>query len=209
LTIFDELCPSHTPESTASIHRKRDFQKPDETVRCPMLTESHRSHNRRKLLKVLMLGGQEGRLFKERDYVLQQVTSPSDNINQSTVLPSVGLNIAASIEPIAYQPQYLRPVIVLTDMELRNQLIPVTTRWVAIDGDRKAALAIYIARDVAIQPFLLIVRTRHIFTVTPDSDGIGCTSSAGYSEFPAYSRIYRQQRNLLSHDVLNPARVPL
>jgi hypothetical protein len=31
----------------------------------------------------------------------------------------------------------------------------------------------------------------------------------GYSDFPAYSRIYRQQRNLLSHDVLNPARVPL
>ena len=33
---------------------------------------------------------------------------------------------------------------------------------------------------------LLIVRTRHIVTVPPTSDG---TSSAGYSEFPAYSQV--------------------
>ena len=49
--------------------------------------------------------------------------------------------------------------------------------------------------NVAIQPFLLIVRTRHIVTVTSDSDG---TSSAGYSEFPAYSQIYRQQWSTVS-----------
>ena len=50
---------------------------------------------------------------------------------------------------------------------------------------------------------LLIVRTRRFVTadVTP-------ASSAGSSEFPAYSQIYRQH-GLLSHDVLNPARVPL
>jgi hypothetical protein len=174
-----------------------------------MFTESHRSHDRRKLLEVLVLRGQERRPLKEGDHVLQKVTSPSDNINQSTILLSIGLDVAAAIEPIAYQPKHLSPVTVLADMKLWNQLIPATTRWVAIDGDRKAALAIYIARDVAIQPFLLIVRTRHIFTVQLDPDGIERTSSAGYSEFPAYSRIYRQQRNLLSHDVLNPARVPL
>jgi hypothetical protein len=53
-------------------------------------------------------------------------------------------------------------------------------------------------------PSLLIVRTRRIFTA-----GETPTSSAGYSEFPAYSQIYRQHVGLLSHDVLNPARVPL
>ena len=55
---------------------------------------------------------------------------------------------------------------------------------------------------VGIQPFLLIVRTDRIVTAHH------CASSVGYSEFPAFSRIYRQ-RNPLSHDVLNPARVPL
>ena len=47
----------------------------------------------------------------------------------------------------------------------------------------------------AIQPFLLIVRTRHIVTVLSVSDR---TSSAGYSEFPAYSQIYRQQWSTVS-----------
>ena len=36
------------------------------------------------------------------------------------------------------------------------------------------------------EPFLLIVRTRHIFTVPSTSDG---TSSAGYSDIPAFGRV--------------------
>ena len=51
-------------------------------------------------------------------------------------------------------------------MKLRDKLITAATRRIAIDGNCEAALAIYIARDVTIQPFLLIVRTRHFFTVS-------------------------------------------
>ena len=171
-----------------------------------MLTACHRSHDRRKLLKVLLLRGQKRRSFEERDNALQQVHTPSNDVHQSTVLPSVGLDVTASPESLANQLEHLSPVAVLADMELWNQLKTASTRGIAIDGDRKAALTIYIARDVTIQPFLLIVRTRHIVTVSPTWDE---TRSAGYTGFPAYSRIYRQQRNLLSHDVLNPARVPL
>ncbi len=40
------------------------------------------------------------------------------------------------------------------------------------------------SRLEARQSFLLIVRTRHIFTIPPTSDGI---RSAGYSDVPAYS----------------------
>ena len=42
--------------------------------------------------------------------------------------------------------------------------------------------------------FLLIVRTHHIVTVTLIPVGTRVTSSVGYTGFPAYSRIYRQQR---------------
>ena len=171
-----------------------------------MLTARHRSHDRRKLLKVLLLGGQKRRSFEEGDNLLQQVLTPSNDVNQSTILPSIGLDVAAPPESLADQSKDLSPVTILADMKLRNQLKTASTCGIAIDGDRKAALTIYIARDVAIQPFLLIVRTRHIVTVSPTWDE---TRSAGYTGFPAYSRIYRQQRNLLSHDVLNPARVPL
>jgi hypothetical protein len=56
---------------------------------------------------------------------------------------------------------------------------------------------------IAIQSFLLIVRTLHFVT------GSTAAGSQGFSGFPAFGQIYRQQFPLLSHDVLNPARVPL
>ena len=121
----------------------------------------------------------------------EEVASSSDDINQRTVLPSVGPDVAATSKPHANQLKHLASVSVLADTKLRDKLKAASACLIAIDGNCKAALAIYIARNVAIQPFLLIVRTRHIVTVPPTWDG---TRSAGYSEFPAYSRIYRQQR---------------
>jgi len=159
-----------------------------------MDTFSHRSYDRRKLLKVLLLRGQERRPVEEGNYVRQKILTPSDDVDQSTVLSSIGLDVAASSEPLADQPEHLAPVSVLADVELWNKLKAATARWITVDGDCKAALAIYVARDVAIQPFLLIVRTRHIVTVALAPDGTVTTSSAGFSGFPAYSRIYRQQR---------------
>ena len=159
-----------------------------------MATERHRSHDRRKLLKVLLLRGQERRPFEEGNHMPQKVLSSSNDVDQSTIFPSIGLDVAAPTKSLADQTKHLSPVTVLADMKLRDQLIAATTCGVTVDGDCKAALAIHIARNVAIQPFLLIVRTRHIVTVALAPDGTVTTSSAGFSGFPAYSRIYRQQR---------------
>ena len=74
-------------------------------------------------------------------------------------------------------------------------------------SSRVRARAELVKADVAVQSFLLIVRTRHVVTIVNVRSDV-TMSSAGFSEFPAYGRIYRQQ-GLLSHDVLNPARVPL
>src|ERR1017187_6396914 len=46
------------------------------------------------------------------------------------------------------------------------------------------------------RPFLLIVRTRHIFTVPSTWDG---TRSAGYSDVPAYSRVLQLPRSTDSY----------
>src|SRR5256714_4957955 len=89
----------------------------------------------------------------------------------------------------------LSPVTVLADVELRNQLKPDATARIALHRDREAAFSVDVTRDIAIQPFLLIVRTRHVVTVPP---GVAGASSAGYSEFPAYSQIYRQQWSTVS-----------
>ena len=51
------------------------------------------------------------------------------------------------------------------DMELGNQLEPDATARVALHRDREASFSVYITRDVAVQPFLLIVRTRHVVTI--------------------------------------------
>jgi len=171
-----------------------------------VLAISHRANDRRKCLELGLLRRQERRALKERKDAIEKMLTLTYHVNHCSIFPTVGLDVAATPEPLADQLEHLASVAILADMKLRDKLKPVAARWITIDGDCKAALTIHIARDVAIQPFLLIVRTRHIFTVPPDGDG---TRSAGYSEFPAYSRIFRQQRNLLSHDVLNPARVPL
>lgn len=65
----------------------------------------------------------------------------------------------------------LSPVAVLADMKLRNQLKSDATGRIALHRDREAAFSVDVTRNVAIQPFLLIVRTRHVVTsvnVRPD-----------------------------------------
>ena len=71
----------------------------------------------------------------------------------------------------------------------------------------EAAFSIYKTRNIVIlqQSLTFPADCLHRQIVTPDTD----RRTVGYSEFPAYSQIYRQQGRLLSHDVLNPARVPL
>ena len=58
------------------------------------------------------------------------------------------------------------------------------------EADREASFSVYKTNNPAEldQPFLLIVRTRHVVTmVNVLSDGT--MSSAGYSEFPAYGQM--------------------
>ena len=97
--------------------------------------------------------------------------SSPDDVDKSTISLAIGLDVTAAPEALADLAKYLSSLAVLADVKLRDQLITAPASGVAIDGDRKAALAIYIARNIAIQPFLLIVRTRHIFTVSTRSVG--------------------------------------
>ena len=64
--------------------------------------------------------------------------------------------------------------------------------------DREASFSVDVTRDVAIQPFLLIVRTRHVVTTVKRPVGRLTMSSAGFSEFPAFGQIYRQQWSTVS-----------
>jgi|SRR5579884_1359820 len=74
-------------------------------------------------------------------------------------------------------------------MQLGPYLQPSPAVWRMVSGD-SARIA---------QPFLLIVRTRRVVTVD------GSTSSAGFTEFPAYSQILLRQRSYLRTVIVTAA----
>jgi hypothetical protein len=69
--------------------------------------------------------------------------------------------------------------------------LPIRPVWLPDEPDREASFSVYKTDDPTTlldQPFLLIVRTRHVVTmVNAPSDAT--MSSAGYSEFPAYGQM--------------------
>jgi hypothetical protein len=99
----------------------------------------------------------------------EEVVAIAHDEHECTVPAAVPSDATAS-ESCLDQPEDLSPVAVLADMELRDQLKPDTTGRIALHRDREAAFSVDVTRDVAIQPFLLIVRTRHFVTVDAQSD---------------------------------------
>jgi len=185
-----QLLPSDSSEPSAPVHRERGFEELAEPSERPMVAQSHLSHDPSERDDVRLLRRQERVTFEERNDSLEQVASPPDDQYERSVLPAVAPDRPAS-EPRLDQLQYLRPVAVLADMELRDELEADAAARVALHRDGEASFSVDVIRDVAVQPFLLIVRTRHVVTIVnvrPDDT----MSSAGFSEFPAYSRIYRQ-----------------
>src|SRR5262249_12795719 len=126
--------------------------------------------------------------------------------NDRLVTSAVRLDVAAS-ESLSYQLENLSPVSVLADVKLRNELKTETTARITLHRNRKASFSVDVPCDVAIQPFLRIVRTRQVVTIL-NAQSDDTMSRAVYSEFPANSQIY-SQRIPLSRDVLNPALAPL
>ena len=82
---------------------------------------------------------------------------------------------------------------VLIDEKLRLDIEAKGVVWMPLDRETPATLTLHDAghkpasRLCARQSFLLIVRTRHIVTLAQPSDRTLRTSSAGYSDVPAYS----------------------
>ena len=171
LRILDscELLPRHLPESPGSVHGNREIQQPAKTDIRSMLSERERSHDRRELLEVRLLRREHRVSFEERDHALEQVAAVTHDQHEGTIAAAVRPDAAATQSRLN-QMENLSPVAILADVELRNQLKPDATRRIALHRDREAAFSVDVTRDVAIQPFLLIVRTRHFVTVEIQSD---------------------------------------
>ena len=152
-----------------------------------MLTLSHASHDTGELLEVRTLRRDKWDAFEERNHGFEQCSSFANDVHECSIPLAVRLDVATT-EPFVYQLEHLSPVAVLTDMKLGHKLKPDAACSIALHRDREASFSVDVSRDVAVQPFLLIVRTRHVVTTVNVRSDV-TMSSAGFSEFPAYGRI--------------------
>ena len=129
-----------------------------------MMTESHPSDDVSELAKVRLLRRKDRDAFEERNDALEKRLTLTNYEHQRLIMLAIRLDVATA-EPVANQLENLSPVTVLADMELRNELKPDATRTVSLHRDREASFSVHVPCDVAVQPFLLIVRTRHVVTI--------------------------------------------
>ena len=160
LRILDsyELLPAHFPEPSASVHGEGEPEEPTEAGIGAVVAESKLTHDGGELLEVRMLRGENWVSFEEWNHSFEQVVEIAHDEHESTI-PTAVRSKASATESLLDQLEHLSPVAVLADVELRNELKPDTTGRLALHRDREAAFSIDVTRDVAIQPFLLIVRT--------------------------------------------------
>jgi hypothetical protein len=166
LRILDiyELVPPHMPEAAATVHRQRNLQQLAEAGDGAVMTLSHSSDDAGELLEVRMLRRQERDALEERNDGFEECTSFSDDEHNRSIPLAVRFDVAAT-QPLTDQLENLSPIAILADVELRDELESDAARGVALHRYREASFSVDVTRDVAVQPFLLIVRTRHVVTI--------------------------------------------
>ena len=166
LRILDryELVPAHFPVAPASVHGERRLQEPVKAGFSAMVALSKLSNDGCERFEVRVLRRENGVAFEERNHAFEQIVAVTNHEDECPITLAIRSDAAAT-KPRADELEDLRPVTVLADMELRNELKSDATGRVALHRDREASFSVYITRDVAIQPFLLIVRTRHVVTI--------------------------------------------
>ena len=203
--MVNDLQPPYPSVTPVAVHRNRCFQQLREALARPMVTECHRADDVRKSLELRPLGRHQRRCLEERDHDLKEIAPSSNYVHEGAITPPVPLDVADSSKPLLDQTKNLSTIVVLTHVKLRNQLKTSAAGWIAVHDHGEGTLSVDVTGNVAIQPFLLIVRTRHIFTVPSCPDGRVVRDTRSFQHIARFI----DSNGLLSHDVLNPARVPL
>jgi hypothetical protein len=180
----------------ASIHLEGTVPECSESFFIEMKSLRHRSHDVNEGKEVAPLAAQQRLRFEEGDHSVQEILPSTDNVDQCPVRRSAMiLADAATPESPHDEIQDLAAFGVLADMELRDELPTGPCTQIPLKRSVEQPFAVNIAGDISIQPFLLIIRTERIFTdhaITIWAEG-DIAGTFGYSEFPAFSRIYRQR----------------
>ena len=184
---------------TASVHLEGASQNLSQPFRAEMPACPHHVDDPGELLKICPLGGAQLILAKERHHLRHQVGAVSYHQDVGFVagVSVIRLEISTS-ENAANQLEYMLITVVLRDMELRNHLPLPSRARISLNRDMEASFTVDepsgVVADRFVWPSLLIACTHHIVTSVANV----CTTLVVWDPpgFPAYSRIYRQQRSL-------------
>jgi hypothetical protein len=183
----DQLGPGLT-----AIHRLRYLRDLDQTFEGPMLPDGDELDAARELLEVLLLGGPERVIPKERDDPAQEVCPPPHDVAiqmLAMVVPSSIGHQHPHAEELLESAERTKAAFALGDRELMRHLIagPVGASAppaaLADEPDREASFSVYKTNNPAQlnQPFLLIVRTDGIVTAHDLSLGRVPVGYTGFS----------------------------
>jgi hypothetical protein len=165
LRVLDSFIAMNSAVPSASVHGDSDLPQLHESFLEQVLALRHRSHDQRERFEVLLLAAEEGLRFEERNDLRQKIVPVANHEHQRGVARSaVVLAYPSAAEPPSDQVEDLTSFRILADVELGHELPSGSRAGVPLNGDVKRTFSVYEARDVGIQPSLLIVRTRRIVT---------------------------------------------
>jgi hypothetical protein len=157
--------PVYSPVPSSSIHLESTVTKCPEPFFTEVKTLRHRSHDVGKGKEVTTFAAEQRLRFEEWDHPAQQVDPATDDVYQRPVHRSaMVLADSPTPEPMGDEVENLTPLGILADMELRYELPPDPRTRVSLKRNVERPFAVYIAGDIRIQSFLLIIRTERIVT---------------------------------------------
>jgi hypothetical protein len=185
----ENLIDRTTSLLSLAVHRVSDFDDRRQPTGLTMQASLEKMH---RIFEQLHVGAPRRELHvspHERQHMGADVRPRVDREHKNVGITWLWPDPSA-LEHILHHFEQLPTSPVLIHEKLRLDVEAEGGGRVPLDGETPAALTLHNAsckpasRLCSRQSFLLIVRTRHIVTVSPAWDG---TRSAGYSDVPAYS----------------------
>jgi len=128
-----------------------------------VLSPSHRTHDYGEGFELEPLLTEDRMGLEEGDHPLEEIAAVPNHEDQGPVTPasSCVASHTATAETALQEQQDRRSFRILTHMQLRHELPPRLRGRIPLDRDVEATFPVDIARQIVVQPFLLIVRRGH------------------------------------------------
>jgi hypothetical protein len=154
------LYPMDPPVSTSPIHREGAPAQRSEPVLGQVLAVGHRTHDGREGTELLLLGAEEWGCFEEGDDPVQEIIAAPHYVHKCRVrCATMVVDDPAATKTLLNQVDDLSPFTILTDAEFRNELPTDPRARIPLNGNMERTFPVDVARNIGIQPFLLIDRT--------------------------------------------------